>query len=459
MKTQNGDDLILIQLRMAVACIALAVLGGMAAVLHYIPQLSPWLAEAGLGLTKLRPLHTTFASVWIFGCAVAVVYHYLARHGDGLDAGDRWRFRFHTICWLGAGVGILVSLLMGVLSGREYIGFHPVFSAVLLLGWLAFAWSFLKRGLRGFWQQPIYIWFWTIGVLYFIYTFTEGHAYLLPWVEQQPIRDLQLQWKSCGTLVGSFNFLVYGSLIYVSERMSGDRSYAQSPLAFSLFGVGCLNSFTNYVHHTYHLPQEHFVKWVAFIVSMMEIIILLRLLYDIRRMVARRVGNAPFNAALGYLTSAKWWTAAMLVIALLISVPNLNSLIHGTKVVVGHAMGTELGIDTMVLFGAVAFLLRDLGQTSRLASERLDRPAMRSHLLVLNIAMAVLVAWLTVSGLVHGVYRFNGEPSPTWVGYERYFFPLFGAVLALSLLYLVVFWTPMLLGRSRADQEAARSST
>ena len=49
------------------------------------------------------------------------------------------------------------------------------------------------------------------------------HAYLLPSVFESPIRDLQVQWKSCGTLVGSFNFMMYGSLTYVGEKMSGDN--------------------------------------------------------------------------------------------------------------------------------------------------------------------------------------------------------------------------------------------
>ena len=211
----------------------------------------------------------------LLGLAVAlmlvtgtVVYHYLATHHGGLTAGDRLRFRVHTACWLLAGVGILVTLSLGISSGREYLGFHPVLSAVLLFGWFAFAWNFLRRLRHGFWNQPIYVWFSTIGTLFFIYTFIEGHAYLLPSVFDSPVRDLQVQWKSCGTLVGSFNFLMYGSLIYVGEKLSGDRKYAQSSTAFWLFAVGCLNSFTNYVHHTYHLPQVHIVKWVAFLVSM-----------------------------------------------------------------------------------------------------------------------------------------------------------------------------------------------
>ena len=280
---QPAHRIVVVQLRMALACIAIAVLGGAAAVLHYIPSLSPAVHAMGLPLTSLRPLHTTFASLWIFGAAIAVVYDWLGREGSGLQAGDLRRFRFHTVLWITAGLGVVVTLFLGIYSGREYLGFHPALSALFLLGWLAFAWTVLKRTLRGFWSRPIYVWFWTVGTLYFLYTFVEGHAYLLPGVAAQPVRDIGLHWKSCGTLVGSFNFLVYGSLIYVSERLSNDKSYGQSSIAFWLFGVGCLNSFTNFAHHTYHLPQSHAVKWIAFVVSMAEIVILLKLTFDIVR--------------------------------------------------------------------------------------------------------------------------------------------------------------------------------
>jgi len=448
MKTVSAHRLILIQLRMALLCVVLAVLGGAAGVLHYLPELSPRLNEWGLGLAKLRPVHTSFASVWIFGAAVAVVYHFLSTSGGGLTRGDGIRFRVHTVCWLAAGVGILVTLLLGVTSGREYLGFHPLFSILLLLGWVMFAISFLKRSLPGFFKQPVYLWFWTVGVLYFIYTFIEGHAYLLPKVGDHPVRDLQIQWKSCGTLVGSFNFMVYGCLFYVTERMSDDKSYGQSKLAFLLFGVGCLNSFTNYAHHTYHLPQSHAVKWIAFVVSMAEVLILLRLIIDLRRMLKRKLGAAPYSTALACLTAAKWWTAAILFSSVLISIPNLNSIIHGTKVVIGHAMGAELGIDTMILFGAVAFLLGELGGRRSPATQRLNQPRQRLLLLTMNLSMAALILWLTVSGAAHGYYRYNGLPNPEWIGYERVLFPLLGGLVSVSLLAVVLGFSPLLFQRA-----------
>ncbi len=450
-----------VQLRLALASVALAIGAGAFSVLHYIPEVSVALHDAGLGLAKLRPLHTAFTSVWIYGAAVAVIYHYLHKSPAGLSAGDIRRFWFHTLCWLGAGAGIFVTLLAGVFSGREYVGFHPLFSAILLVGWLAFAWTFLRRLTQGFWAQPVYLYFWTVGILYFIYTFSEWHAYLLPVVGDDPIRDLQLQWKSCGTLVGSFNFLVYGSLLYASERLTGDERYGQSTMAFALFGVGCLNSFTNFAHHTYHLPGDHWVKYISFVVSMLEVLILLHLLLGIAGTLKKRLPAGEYCAATAYLVSAKWWTMVMLVGSILISWPQFNTLIHGTHMVVGHAMGTELGIDSMILFGAITFLLSEIHCSCPQALSRLSNPAVRREITLLNVSMAVLVTWLSVSGTVHGIYRYQGQAAPDWVSWGWFLFPVAGFLVGAALLMVVWRWTPLLFAvearreTARADLEAS----
>ena len=420
-----------VQVRMALTCVLLTVFGGAMSALYYVPSIATALNEMGVQMTSMRPIHTAFASMWIFGASVAIAYHWMGTNHDGLSRADVLRFRIHTACWIVAGVGIFATLLMGVSTGRENLGFHPAFSAVLLFGWLCFAFNLLKRLKHGFWGQPIYVWFWTIGTLYFIYTFVEGHAYLLPGVFESPIRDLQVQWKSCGTLVGSFNFLMYGSLTYVGEKMSGDKTYGQSPVAFWLFGVGCLNSFTNYVHHTYHLPQTETVKWVAFIVSMMEVIILVKLMVDLGKMLATRKSGAPFCGRGGWLTQAKYWTVAMLFTSIVISVPTFNTLIHGTQLVMGHAMGATVGIDTLVLLGTSSWLVYELRGDA--VKARLDAPITKVSLLLVSLSLAVLVTWLSVAGLAHGATRYYGEPTPEWVSTSRLLLPIVGAALGVGL--------------------------
>ncbi len=425
------DRIVSTQLRLALSCLVLALAGGALSVLHYVPAASLWLNDLGLAMPRVRPVHTTFITLWIYGAAVAVVYAWIARQGEGLTAGDRLRFKFHTVCWASAGVGIFVTALMGVSSGREYFEFPPVFAIPLLAGWLAFAWSFWKRAFRGFWGQPVYIYMWTVGTCLFTYAFVEAQVWMLPTVGDNPLRDLQLQWKSCGTLVGSFNFMVYGAIAYVRERITGHTTAAHTRWTFALFGVGCLNSFTNYVHHTYHVPQDEAAKWVAFLVSMAEVIILWRVLIDV---VASLRAAAPHHPSLRFLASVRNWNAFNLTMSIVISVPVWNSLIHGTHVVAAHAMGAEIGIDSMALFAGLTWLLLDRRPDF---AARLTVPG---SLRVLNFAAIALVGWLLAMGTANGWTRFHGETPPQWVTSGFWVFPVLGVTFAVALITLLVRW-------------------
>jgi nitric oxide reductase subunit B len=395
---------------------AVTLVFGLLGALYSIPWLAPFFQGLGLDLRHLRPVHTTFASAWIFLGGVTVVHRYLQDHGGEASAGDRWRLRVQVLTWAAAGLGILVTLMMGVGSGREYVGFHPAFSALILAGWLCFAWNFFRLVGRGFWSGPVYLTMWGVGTLLFVYTFLEQHAYLLSGVFADPVHDLRVQWKATGTLVGSFNLFVYGTVIYIGERISRDPSYGHSKTAYALFGVGLLNSFTNFAHHTYHLPQRELVKWIAFVVSMMEIVILLRAVWDLWRVVMRREGR-EFCATRGSFAAAKWWTGAILFTSVLISIPPVNALIHGTYVVTGHAMGATIGIDTMILVGAAIWVLAEYlrARDGSAAGDVLHGRDMRVAIVGLNVSVAALVIWLHVSGLTTAITRAAFAPGETYV--------------------------------------------
>lgn len=406
----------LLFIRGGLIAMGVTLVAGILGALYSVPALAPSFQSVGLDLRQLRPIHTTFASAWIFLGGVAVVHRWLQDYGGVPTRGDRWRMRIQVVSWALAGAGILVTLGVGIGSGREYVGFHPVFSALILLGWLCYTWNFFRVAGPGFFSRPLYLTMWGVGMLFFIVTFVEQHLYLLPSVFEDPLQDLQVQWKATGTLVGAFNLFVYGSIIYIGERISRDRSYGHSLVAYSLFGIGLLNSFTNFAHHTYHLPQDHVVKWISFVVSMTEIVILCRAIYDLLKLF-RGTDQAEFCAARGSFAASKYWSVFILLSAVLISIPPLNAIIHGTYAVTGHAMGATIGIDTMVLIGAIIWILGEYIQAreGEEAAEILHTPAMRRIVIGLNAAVFVLVGWLHVSGTVTGVSRAGFAPGETYV--------------------------------------------
>ena len=443
----SSERMVLTTMACALTCMLLSIFIGAFAAMSYVPGVGAEMAGIGLSLVQLRPLHTTFASAWLYLGCVAGMYAFLAYTFGEPSRGDRLRFRIHMVCWGVAGLGVLISLFAGVGSGREYLGFHPVFSVLILLGWLCFLWTFLRRVLPGFWERPVYVYMWTMGALYFVYTFVEGHAYLLPSVAEHPVVDLQIQWKSCGSLVASFNQMVYGTLLYVGERMSGDKRPAQSRAAFSLFGLGLLNSFTNFAHHTYHLPQDEWIKWIAFVVSMLELIILWSLLSDLVRAVgAKRANHARFSTPKRFFTLSKNWNAFLLPIALLISVPPWNALIHGTHVVMAHAMGSELAIDTYILLGAFGWLLTQIFPKREVIEGVIDGPQIRRFSALLNLGLIVLVAALLIKGLGVGISRYLGYAAPTWLDSFPGLFIVSGLTVGYSLIRIAMAWLPLFLG-------------
>jgi nitric oxide reductase subunit B len=403
-------------LRGGLIAIAITLVGGLLGALYSVPSLAPTFQSLGLDLRQLRPVHTTFASAWIFLGGMAVVHRYLMDHGGYATDGDRWRLRIQVLCWAAAGFGILVTLLAGVGSGREYVGFHPAFSVLILTGWLCYAWNFFRIVGPAFWNRPLYVTMWGVGTVFFVYTFLEQHAYLLPEFWGDPVHDLRVQWKATGTLVGAFNLFVYGSIIYIGERISGDAEYGHSRTAYALFAVGLLNSFTNFAHHTYHLPQRDLVKWISFVVSMMEIIILVRAVSDLVKLVRTRE-DRPFCATRGSFSAAKYWSVAIVGSAVLISVPPLNAIIHGTYAVTGHAMGATIGIDTMILLGAVIWIVGEYlrGREGEDASNPLHCARMRWSVIGLNVGVALLVGWLHLAGVVTGLTRMRLAPSEVYV--------------------------------------------
>lgn len=414
-------------LSMAAVQLLVGIAIGLAIALHYTP-LTTVLEHAGLHLTVLRPLHTGATIGWIFFAGMAMVHRWMFQHlADRLAAGEldvarialevARRADLQRWLWTGAACLAGVALLGGYSTGREYFEYPPVLSIPIVVGWLLYACNFAVVTRFRLREMPVYAWMWGTSVFLFLWTFAEAHAWMLDVLAARPVRDLAIQWQAYGSFVGSFNLLVYGSVSWLGTQLSGDDRYARSNLAFLLFLLGVLNSFTNYGHHTYHLPQSELVKWVAFAISMTEAVLLVRVVWDCAGLGNKWAGRGRFPIVSALLVATTAWTGVQLTLAILYSIPGLNTLIHGTLAVVAHSMGSLIGIDTMALLAAGAWLTREtLGESLDVA-----RAGVRA-VVALNVGLAVL--WLGLLGagipagvrlVTQGVLPWAGT-FPTWLG-------------------------------------------
>jgi nitric oxide reductase subunit B len=194
--------------------------------------------------------------------------------------------------------------------------------------------------------------------------------------------------------------LVYGTAILVMEKISGDETLAASKLAFSLFFLGLFNLMFGWAHHAYPVPAAPWIRHFAYVVSMTELLVLGKIIWDWRGTVAtwRRFRHRD---ACRFLFAADLWVFLNLLLAIVISIPAANLFTHGTHVTVAHAMGTTIGINTMILLASVFYVIETRASE---AAARRYRTAVRAGFWLTNGALLAFFLALIGAGLVRGTF-------------------------------------------------------
>ncbi|MHB1276784.1 MAG: cbb3-type cytochrome c oxidase subunit I [Bacteroidia bacterium] len=343
---------------------------------------------------KLRPMHVSSAIFWILSAAQGLVFYFVKEHFKELSKRE-WLIKLSQGLWMGSVALALGSFLLGEYGGREYWEFPPIINLPILLGWLCFAAYLYPVVFAKFRSQPVYVWLWSTGTLFFILSFIESNLWMLPWFRENFIRDITVQWKANGAIVGAWNQLIYGLVFYLMTRISGKEDSATSWQAFFFYFLGMANLMFNWGHHTYNVPAASWVRHVAYIISMTEWVFLLNMLYSFRKKLthAKKLANW---VSYHFISAAEVWIFLNLLLALAMSIPAINRYTHGTHIVVAHAMGTTIGINSMILFGAL-FYIAEKAHTTLLAR---FRKWIRAGFLISNISLFIFWLGLIAAGVV-----------------------------------------------------------
>ena len=349
--------------------------------------------------TKTRPLHVSMMVSWIFLAAIGGIYYYLPRQCQ-LELWSPRAANMHFWIFLVTGLAILFSYLAGKFGGREYFEFPVALSLPIFFSWILFGVNYFNTVRKSKASWPVYYWMWGTGIVFFFITFCESYLWLIPYFRDSMIREIIVQWKSYGALTGSWNMLAYGTALYVASRIAGDEKTARSKLAYSLYFLGLFNLMFGWAHHTYLVPSQTWIRTFAYAVSMTELLILGKILWDWRSSLQSYQKNRHCNAY-RFLFAADIWIFINLVLALLISVPALNLITHGTHITVAHAMGSTIGINTMIFLASVFYVIREeLPQHVHAGCSR----QVTTGYWMANISLAVFFTALVVAGLGKGLY-------------------------------------------------------
>ena len=349
--------------------------------------------------TKTRPLHVSLVVSWIFLIAIGGIYFYLPRQNK-LKLYSGRAAVWHYWIFLATGLTILGSYLSGRFGGREYFEFPPVLSIPIFLTWIMFGINYFMTVRQDDKPWPVYYWMWGTGIVFFFITFSEAYLWLIPFFRESMIRELIVQWKSYGALTGSWNMLVYGTALYVATRIGGDDKPARSRLAFGLYFLGLFNLMFGWAHHTYLVPSETWIRTFAYAVSMTELFVFGKIIWDWRGSLESWQKNRHCGAY-RFLFAADIWVFVNLALALVISVPAFNLFTHGTHITVAHAMGSTIGINTMILLASVFYVIREeVPQEVHAGCSR----QVTLGFWTANVSLAVFFTALILAGIGKGAY-------------------------------------------------------
>ena len=384
--------------------------------------------------TKTRPLHVSLVVAWIFLIAIGGIYHYLPRQ-CGMKLYSERAVVWHFWIFVVTGLAILGCYLSGQFGGREYFAFPPVLSIPIFLTWILFGINYFMTVRQDKKSWPVYYWMWGTGIVFFFITYMEAHLYLIPYFRDTMVREIMVQWKSYGALTGSWNMLAYGTALYLATRISGSDQYARSKMAFGLFFLGFFNLIFGWAHHTYIVPSETWIRTFAYFVSMTELFIFGKIIWDWRSSLSDWQKNRYCNAY-RFLFAADIWVFINLGLALVISVPAFNLITHGTHITVAHAMGSTIGINTMILLASIFYVIREeLPQNVHADCT----PQIKFGFWMANVSLAVFFMALVLAGIGKGLY--DGESFQDMMLSIRPFlvvFTLSGVTLMLGL--WIVLW-------------------
>lgn len=388
-----------------------------------------------LAFEKTRPLHVYLVITWIFTCAQAAIYYYLPRVA-GRAVFSVKAIWLHLILQAGVAVFIIWCFFMGRFGGREYLEFPPLLGGFIALSWIPFAvnfWFTLKPNYK---TAPVYIWMWSTGILFFFITLSESYLWVFDFFKNNIVRDVTIQWKALGSMVGSWNMLVYGTGMYVMEKISGDTKTAKSGTAFFFYFLGFTNLMFNWGHHTYIVPAAPWVKMTAYIISMTELLILVRIIYLFKQTVSEAQKN--FHSVPWRLLSfADFWILLNLAFAIFLSVPAWNAYTHGTHFTVAHAMGATIGINTMLLLTSVFYIIQE-EQPAWLTE---NRKLVRAGIWISNLSLLAFWVSLIGSGMVRVSAKLKNEMFAEMMEKSLPWFKLFawsGTVIVVGLILLLV---------------------
>ncbi len=344
---------------------------------------------------QLRPMHVSAALFWIIsGAVVTLIY---CKKEEFRTQLFHWPEKVFALLWIATIVLIFVAYGFRKFGGREYWEFPPMLSIPLLVAWVFLMIPYFGQWKKSSIRQPLYVWMWSTGILFFLITFLEQNLWHIDWFRQSFLREITVQWKSNGAMVGAWNQMIYGSSLFVMVKLSNDKQLANNKRAFFFYFLGLTNLMFNWGHHIYNVPTASWIRHVSYAISMTEWLIFISIIQGFKQKMKEQE-KYKHLITYRFLIASEYWVFLNLILALFMSIPAINRYTHGTHITVAHAMGATIGINTMILLATFSYILR----IDKLPSRNIK--AIKIGFIITHLGLLIFWLGLIAAGVTKG-YR------------------------------------------------------
>ena len=231
---------------------------------------------------QLRPIHTSSALFYIISGATLCVMLFSSKVFE-ITALSKKFYKAFIVSWMFTIIAVFVSYAMKKFGGREYWEFPSWLAIPMLVSWLFLMVAYFTGWHKHGKKKPLYIWMWSTGILFFLLTFIEQNLWHIPWFRTSFLREITVQWKANGSMVGAWNQMIYGSSVYLMVKLSNNDKIAYNKKAFFFYFLGLTNLMFNWGHHFYNLPTTGWIRHVSYVISMTEWLILISIIRDFKK--------------------------------------------------------------------------------------------------------------------------------------------------------------------------------
>jgi cytochrome c oxidase cbb3-type subunit 1 len=354
-----------------------------------------WLSSSAL-LTfgRLRPLHLNIVAYgWISMAAVGVALWLMPRLLRTPLRGGRWAVLGAGLWNLGVLGGVL-AILFGWTDGTEWLEFPWQIDGLLVLGGAMAAIPLLMT-LKHRRVDHLYVSVWYIvgPMFWFPILFTVAN---LPGIHFG-VEHATVNWWFAHNVLGLWMTpLSLAASYYLIPKVLGRPIYSYQ---LSLIGFWALALFYSQVgiHHLIGGPLPTWLVTVSVVASMMMFVPVITIGVNYHMTLKGHFGALRHSPTLRFVVVGAMIYTLTSAQGCLEALRSVNRVTHFTHFTVAHAHMGAYAFVTMVLFGAIYFLL------PRLTGWEWPYPRLiRWHFWLATVGITIYVGALTIGGLLQG---------------------------------------------------------